>query len=197
MVLRKLVENRLKKLLRLCKNSRFRPKRQYIYIKNKDGSISRSDKKLLIAPMYIMLLDKITNDGAAISTPYVNHFGLPISPNAGQKVNKPFNYSGPRTDGETETRIKPVVAGEEALAELRSRSLHTPSIEHEYMGILTENNPFSVNTHVPRDKVDYGAGKIQELFELLQNVNGREFNYTAEVNLIDQEIADELTKDEE
>lgn len=178
------------------KNSRFRPKRQYIYVKTRDGEIKKSDKKLLIAPMYIMLLDKITNDGAAVATPYVNHFELGITPSAKQKVHKPFNYSGARTHGETETRTVAISMGEEALAELRSRALHKPSIEHEHYGLLYQDKPLNSETHVPRNKVDFGAGKVQQLFEMLHNVSGREFNYAQEVELIDKEEIKELEEKE-
>lgn len=130
-----------------------------------------------IGPLYIMLLEKISDDWSSVSSGKLQHFGVLSPMTKSEKFSFPFRNSPVRTIGETEGRIFAGYAGREAIAEMMDRSNSPTTHSHVYMNILKADRPFEINEAVDRNSVPLGGAKPIQLFKHIAMVNGYEVVY--------------------
>lgn len=133
-----------------------------------------------IAPMYIMLLDKIADEWSSVSTGRLQHFGI-LSPTIkSEKFSFPYRNSPVRTIGETEGRIYNGYAGAEAIAEMMDRSNNPMTQRHMSWNILDAKHPSNIDKVVDRDLIPLGNSKNLQLVTHFLTVTGTKLTYKPE-----------------
>lgn len=144
---------------------------------NDDGPIT-TETNIMIAPMHIILLNKIADGLLAASSSKLNHFGLPIGVTNVDKYKTPWRNNPVRFLGETEVRLYGSYGSREMLAELLDRGASVTTHAHVYKEILNADTPTNIKDIVNRKDIPYSDIKSLELLETLFNSVGLEIVYT-------------------
>jgi DNA-directed RNA polymerase beta subunit len=161
-------------------DSPFKP--TYDKVKYKDGGHEfETEYPVLIAPMYIILLNKIADGLLTTSSAKVNHFGLPIGVSKADKYKLPFRNSPVRAVGETEGRLYGAYGGRRFLAELVDRGASTDTHANMYKNILEAEQPTNMEMAVDRKIVPYGKHKALEILEVLFNSVGMDIDFSQDL----------------
>lgn len=133
-----------------------------------------------IAPMYIMLLDKIADDWSSVSSGKLQHFGV-LSPQIkSEKFSYPYRNSPVRTIGETEARIFAGYCGREAMAEMMDRSNSPASQRNAVWNILNAPEPSNIERVVDRNYIQLGGSRPIQLIRHIMGVAGIDIVYESE-----------------
>jgi hypothetical protein len=144
----------------------------------KDGRKHITKNNIMIAPMYILLLNKLADSLLTTSSAKVNHWGLPIGVSKADKNRFPHKNSPLRSIGETEARIYSSYGGRKFLAELLDRGASTDTHSLIYKKILGHKTPANINELVNRKEHPYGSHKALEVINTLFQSVGLKIKYT-------------------
>lgn len=128
------------------------------YVGN-SGQRVMTKNKIRIAPMYMMLLDKIADDWSSVSSGKLQHFGVLSPMTKHEKFLYPFRNSPVRTIGETEGRIFAGYCGREAIAEMMDRSNSPMTQRNIVHNILTAEQPGNIENVVDRKYIPLGSAR--------------------------------------
>lgn len=128
------------------------------YVGN-SGIRTMTERKIRIAPLYMMLLEKIADDWSAVSSAKLQHFGVLAPVNKSEKFSYPFRNSPVRTIGETEGRIFAGYCGRTAIAEMMDRSNNPVTQRNMVWNILSSETPTNIDHVVDRNYIPLGQGK--------------------------------------
>lgn len=130
-----------------------------------------------VAPLYVMLLEKIADDWSACSSGKLQHFGVLSQLSAGDKYSKPTRTQPIRAMGESEVRIYAAYCGTEVTADLLDRN-NNP-FTHKYMlnQIFSTDKPTAIKSIVDRSKVPMGGSKPLQLIKHIASAGGWKFVY--------------------
>lgn len=149
------------------------------YVGN-SGMRRMTRSKVRIAPMYIMLLDKIADEWSSTSTGRLQHFGI-LSPTIkSEKFAFPYRNSPVRTIGETEGRIYVGYTGPESMAEMMDRSNNPDTQRHMTHHLLSADRPTNIDTLVNRELIPLGRSKNLQLVNHILGVSGIRLVYEPE-----------------
>lgn len=127
------------------------------YVGN-SGRQSITKAKVRIAPMYFMLLDKITDEWSSVATGRLQHFGI-LSPNIkSEKFIFPFRNTPIRAYGEAEFRILQIIK-QRYVAELVDRNNNPYTQRIISVGLLTADKPTHIDMLVDRRIHPFGNSK--------------------------------------
>lgn len=132
------------------------------YVGN-SGKRSISNRNVRIAPLYMMLLEKIADDWSSVSSGKLHHFGVLAPMTKSEKYSYPFRQSPVRTIGETEARIYAGYCGREAIAESMDRSNNPLAQRNAIWNILNSDKPTDIDVIVNRDYIKLGGNKPLQL----------------------------------
>jgi len=170
------VEKKAWEIVLDIEQSRFKPTYGPVeYMEN--GKKYKTKDPIMIAPMHIILLNKIADDMLATASAKVNQFGLPIGVSKFDKYRLPWRNSPVRFLGEAETRIIASYGGRELLAELRDRAASIRTHAEVYSKILEAEHPGRIENAVDRDKVGFEHDKAREVMLSLFNAVGLDLEY--------------------
>jgi DNA-directed RNA polymerase beta subunit len=132
---------------------------------------------VIIAPLYVMLLEKIADDWSACPSGKLQHFGVLSQLSAGDKYSKPTRTQPIRAMGESEVRIYTAYCGTEVTADLLDRN-NNP-FTHKYMlnQLFSTDKPTAIKTIVDRTKVPMGGSKPLQLIKHIASAGGWKFVY--------------------
>lgn len=130
-----------------------------------------------IAPLYVMLLEKIADDWSACPSGKLQHFGVLSQLSAGDKYSKPTRTQPIRAMGESEVRIYGAYCGTEVTADMLDKN-NNP-FTHKYMlqQIYSADKPTAIKTIVDRSKVPMGGSKPLQLIKHIASAGGWKFVY--------------------
>lgn len=132
------------------------------YVGN-SGERCTTKKPVRIAPMYIMLLDKIADEWSSVSTGRLQHFGV-LSPTIkSEKFSFPYRNTPTRTIGETEGRIYDSYAGPLCIAEMMDISNNPQTQRHIVNNLLSAETPTNIGKVVDRSVIPFGNSKNLQL----------------------------------
>ena len=134
-----------------------------------------------IAPMYMMLLEKIADDWSSVASGKLHHFGILTPMTKGDKYNTAWRCSPVRTIGETEGRIFAGYCGREGIAEMIDRSNNPLTHKVIIKNILNAEKPGNINQAVSREVVPLGGAKTLQLIQHLSLCQGFRYTYVPEV----------------
>lgn len=158
-------------------NSRFKPLRELITITDYDGNKKLTEDPMIIAPMSMILLEKIGDDWSAAASVKTQQFGLPARLNNSDRNATPGRESAVRTFGESETRSFNSTIGAITTNEILDQTNNPDSHRVLIENILTGDKPTNIKTGVPRNIVPLGSSRSVELLKHLLETRGIRFKY--------------------
>ena len=102
-------------------NSKFKLKIVPVYVKGIDGTFKELKSRAFIAPLYITMLNKITDSYLGASTFFLNGYGLPTGKSK-EDGRFPYKFKGVRGWGESEFRVVAAYGSPRLMQILNDRS---------------------------------------------------------------------------
>lgn len=112
--------------------------------------------KFRIAPIPIMLLDKIADSWLSVDTGKHSNFGILTAMNRPDKYTRPWRRTPSRVVGETEGRLYCNYGGQAFVAELLDRNGNIATQREIARNILHSENPMQIEKIVDRQKIPFG-----------------------------------------
>lgn len=162
------------------RNSRFKPLKDNIYIKNHRGEWVMSKEKMIIAPMYYFMLAKIADTWLATSSARLSHFNTPTGLSGKNKHSTPFRDKPVKNISETEGRLLASLAPTEVAAELKNRAISVTTHEAIYRNVLNADSVSNIEHIVDRSVIGYDEDKSLELVNSLFMCSGIGIAYSPE-----------------
>jgi hypothetical protein len=137
------------------------------------GKLITTKKKIRIGPTYMLLLEKISDDGSSVSSAKLAANGIITTVSKNEKFTLPIKEAAIRIIGETEGRIfASYLKTEEATAELLDRNF-SPITHAEVMrSILAADTPTNIDRVVDRSVVGFNGNKALQIVKSLLSVIG-------------------------
>lgn len=139
------------------------------------GEMVRTHDKILIAPMYIILLEKMGEYWASCAMPKLTHFGTLSTITQSDKYALPWRNTPTRFCGESEIRL--FLAGNGGWFTNRLLSFaNTPNMQKEAIKkILTAQDPVSINSLIDEKVTPLGCGRPLAMYKHVQACRGIRF----------------------
>lgn len=147
------------------------------------GQIVTTAGNVRIAPLYMMLLDKIADDWSSVSSGKLQHFGVLSPTTKSEKFSNPHRNSPVRTIGETEGRIFAGYCGREAIAEMMDRSNSPATQRNVVSNILNSDKPTQIDHVVDRNYIRLGGARPLQLVRHILGTAGYSIVYEPEDSL--------------
>ena len=144
-----------------------------------NGEIRQSEP-MLIAPLYIILLNKTADNFLSTASAKLNHFNVPCSISKADKAVTPWRDSPTKTWSEVETRIMASYGSRKAIAEFMNRASDINTHRHLYTNLLTSSKPTSIKNIINRNIVPYGGEAALKLINTIFNCSGITTEYVEE-----------------
>lgn len=158
-------------------NSIYKPEINYVHLPTKDGKDIVTKRPMLIAPLYIMVLDKTAEIYLSTASAKVNHFGLPLVISSATKHDLPYRTSPTKTLSETETRLFTAYVSRKGIAELKDRANSLITHKEIYKNILEADKPSNIDHVIDRAKFPYGQDTVLEIINTIMNAAGVGIDY--------------------
>lgn len=163
------------------KNSQFNPPRDSVTYIGLNGKEVKTFEPVRISSIYVILLEKIGDDGASVSSGKLQHFGILSQLTRSDKYGSPTRINPTRAYGETEVRIVTSYCGREAIAEVMDRN-NSPSTHKAICeNILNAEKPTNIDNLVDRQKIPLGGARPIQFTSHLLYCFGTKFAYTDEI----------------
>ena len=147
--------------------------------KTENGYV-KTDKPIRIGSTYIMLLEKIGDDLAAVNSAKLQHFGILSQLTKADRNSQPLRNQPVRANGETEGRILASCAGPYAVAEIMDRNNNPFTHKHIVWNILKADKPTNIINVVDRKIIGLGNAKPLQLVSHIAFCGGWKFKYVKE-----------------
>ncbi len=141
------------------------------------GKTHTTKENVRIASNYVMLLEKIADDGAAIASGKLQHHGMLSKVTAADKYTTPARESATRILGEAEVRLMTAYVGSSVVAEILDRSTNPNTHKSAYRNLLKAKNPSAIKNIVDRKAIPLGADKPGQLINHIAEIGGWRFVY--------------------
>ena len=133
--------------------------------------------RVLIGPMYFMLLEKTGESWSAIASGKLQHFGVLSPMTQSEKHSYPYRNVSVRTLGETEARTYAAYTGRLNVAEVMDRNNNPLTHREVVKSIIYASNPSNIPEAVNRTKVPYGSLKPVQYVKHVLFASGIRFRY--------------------
>ena len=146
------------------------------------GKRVKTVNKIRIAPLPIMLLDKIADSTLVTSIGKHSNFGILSTRVHADKYRRPYTDSPVRVVGETEGRLYVAYAGRLFIAELMDRNGNIATQREIARNILSADHPMAIDKLVSREKIPFGNARPIQIIEQFFLCAGVEPVYVREVD---------------
>jgi len=140
----------------------------------------RKTKPILIAPLYIILLNKTADNFLSTASAKLNHFNVPCSISKADKAVTPWRDSPTKTWSETELRLMAAYGSRKAAAEFMNRASDINAHRYLYSHLLNADKPTNIANIINRDIVPYGGEAALKLINTIFNCSGITTEYVEE-----------------
>lgn len=130
-----------------------------------------------ISSLYVMLLEKIGDDWAAVSSGKLQHFGILSQLTKSDKYSQPTRNQAVRAIGETEARIFVSYCGQKLVAEIMDRNNNPLTHKTSVWNILNSEHPTNIPYIVDRNLIPLGGAKPIQLVNHITLTGGFRFTY--------------------
>lgn len=130
-----------------------------------------------ISTLYMMLLEKIGDDWAAVSSGKLQHFGILSQLTKSDKYSQPTRNQAVRAIGETEARIFVSYCGQKLAAELMDRNNNPVTHKATVWNILDSKYPTDIGYVIDRSQIKLGGAKPIQLVNHILQTGGIKLNY--------------------
>jgi hypothetical protein len=130
--------------IRRLKSVGFRaPKSPVTYGSYRGGKVS-TRRDVMIGSMYIIVLEKTGDDWSSVSSPRLQHYGIPAKLSRADKQSTPGHESPVRFLGEDEVRLVAAAAGGDVVSELLDMTNAPQVHKHVVRNILIADEPTNI-----------------------------------------------------
>lgn len=164
-------------IVKELESSIYRPIYQPLTYVGNSGKKVTTVRPARIGQLYFMLLEKIGDDGSAVSSARTQHFGVIAQLGRADKYSSPTRLQAPRGGGEAEFRNFLAYIGQEFSVEMMDRNNNPETHRIVTRNILTAPNPSNIENLVNRSEHPYGGSRPVLLINHLLNVSGIKFCY--------------------
>ena len=130
-----------------------------------------------IGSAYMLLLEKIADDGSAVSSGKLQTHGLLAKLSKLDKNAQPIKNQAVRAIGETEGRIIISYVGERATAEIMDRNNNPFSHKQVVYNIISADKPTNIDSLINRETNPFGKTKPLELVKHIAQCAGYKYSY--------------------
>lgn len=162
--------------------SRFCPNYDTVTYTDQAGNFRETKDKVLIGPLYMMLLEKIGDDWSSVASVKVQQFGLPSKLNNSDRASTPGRETAIRSFGESETRSYNCTVGPEPTVELLDQTNNPQSHNAVINSILTGEYSSNIERAVDREKIPFGNSRPVNLYDHLLECCGIALRYAPSHN---------------
>ncbi len=155
----------------------FKPLYDRVYIRDENGNQVETEDKIRIAPVYMMLLEKVADTWSAISSGKLQHFGVLSPSNRSEKYAYPFKNTAVRAVGETEGRIYASYTSKLNVAEVMDRNNNPHAHREVVKSIINADKPGYIENAVDRSLVEFGGNKPNQIVNHIALCSGWKFSY--------------------
>jgi hypothetical protein len=142
--------------------------------RGKSGRMIRTISDVIIGEMYIMVLEKIGNTWAGVSSAKVQHFGIPAKL-SNRVYSSPGRHNPVRGCGESEARLLVAVTPGGTVADMLDQNNNPVAHRHIVEKLLTADEPTNVRDVIDRNVVPRGQGRILVLIRHILECGGMRF----------------------
>ena len=160
--------------------TKYNPEMGPVTYRDLGGKMVTTEEDIRIAPMYCMLLEKISDDGLSVASPRTQHHGLPVAMMKEEKKNHPQNGTPPKILGATEGQLFAGFCGPEATAESYDRASSLKSHRCLYTHALTVDKGINSKCIVDRDLIPLGSSRPLQLYRAISKCAGWKSVYEPE-----------------
>lgn len=142
-------------------------KKTPVTFRNQLGNMVPTKAPMAIGSMYIIVLEKTGDDWSAVSSPKLQHYGIPAMVNGDNKYSTPGREQPVKFTGESETRLlNAVMGGEEAadIVDLPNMPVGQKLIVKE---ILAVDNPSAIQEVLNKSLCPPGSNRALQIIKHL------------------------------
>jgi DNA-directed RNA polymerase beta subunit len=134
---------------------------------NRVGRTIRTKAPMMIGSMYIIVLEKNGDDWSAVSSPKLQHYGIPAMVNGDNKYSTPGREQPVKFTGESETRLLNAVMGGEATADIVDMPNMPAGQKLIVKKILSVDNPSAIPEVLDKSLVPPGSNRALQIIKHL------------------------------
>ena len=145
------------------------------------GEMVTTRDKIRIAPLPMLLLDKIADSWLSVDVGKLSNFGVLASQNSVDKYSSPWKKRSPKTNGETElSGLYISYGGRELAAELIDRNGSITSQLNISRAILNDPHPTRIKDALDREKFPLGSARPIQMTQHMMSCAGFRIVYQPE-----------------
>lgn len=148
-----------------------------VWYTGNSGKQRKTKVPVMIAEMYVMLLEKIGDDWTAVASGKTQHFAVLSQMTNATKYLQPTRNSPVRTDGEAEKRIFVSYCGWELASERHDRNNNPATHKEVTYSILTAERPTDIQCAVNRKKNPLGQDRPLVMVKHMLQTGGTKVTY--------------------
>lgn len=148
--------------------------------RNFDGKLITSNNKVLIAPLDLIMLDKVADVAAATSSSKMQHFNTPANLSSNDKITTPYRDNATRIMGEVEGMIVVGCTEKGTLAESLDQTTNAISHTEVAYSVTSADNPMDVDHAVDRNQIPLTMGRPQAVLTHVIQCSGIDLKYCEE-----------------
>ena len=154
-----------------------------------NGFAKKTKDKILLAPIYLILLGRTADNYLAVASSKVNHFGFSIGISNNTKHNQVGRLNPVRNISETEGRLYVAYSKTpRGPAELSDRAKSIKTHKHIVRKILEADKPTNIDKVVDRDEVPYGEDSAIQLVNNILASAGIDLTYVHDDTVIHEQF---------
>lgn len=143
-----------------------------------NGQYVTTKRKIRIASVYMILLEKTGDDWAAVSSGKLQHFGVLSQVTNSDKYSTPTRTNSIRAHGEAEVRNDISYVGPRPTAELMDRNNNPATHKFMLHSILNADQPTNIFEAVDRNVIPLGGHKALQLIKHYALCGGWKFMWS-------------------
>ena len=152
----------------------YHPNYNHVQFRGVDGTMKTTKKKVMVGSIYIILLEKIGRDFAAVASAKLQMNGVPSRISSTDRHSSPVRAQPVRIAGETEVRLFLMAIGGLATRDLLDRTNNPESHRMEIESILTADKPTDIDETIDRTRHPETEHRIMKQIEHLHTCGGIE-----------------------
>lgn len=160
-----------------------------------DGNYHETVDPIRIDPNYMMLLEKIADDGSSANIGKLQHHGLLASQTKTEKYSQNYRPNHTRNFGEAEMRLTVFYAKTlEAAAEIHDRNNNPDTMNRIAHVLLRHPTPTNIDRIVDRKIIPYNGTRPLQFLQHFMNCQGAEVAYISESEAFKLSLEEDFRK---
>ena len=162
-------------LLEYIMGSEYCPTYQPVTFTSNQGEVIRTETPVLIGELYMVLLEKTTDEWSGVASTRLQYLGMPSKLGANDKHSTPGRSQPVKGIGEAEARSGVSFYGADVLSELFDQSNNPATHLHVVEQKLKADNPMQIPKIVDRNEIPFGGSRPVQLYKNLMACMGCKF----------------------